>query len=191
VAIKFQAEVKAFIVGNVKYIEPDDPKKQAFFRADAGQEHGRRLPDGTYEHLRTEYFQVLQFGEKAKESSELFIPGNNVIGKGYIRDREYTNKKGELIQTQDLIVREIKLDPDRPQPKNSAPAVERTLEQSAAGEELDQALEGSSPESDAADPEPSLAEASPERAQHRLPNVSAAGVSRPAENAGAGYELAR
>lgn len=188
-AIRYQAEVKGFIVGDVKMVEPEG--KQPFFAARAGQEQARRLPDGSFEHLRNVYFQVLQFGDDALASSEKFVPGNYFKATGQIRDREYTNKEGKQVKTQDLIVSKIEIDPDRPQPKNTAPAVERTLEQSAAGEELDQAMDGSGPESDAADPEPSLAEALPERAQHRLPNVSAAGVSRPTDNVNAGYELAR
>lgn len=185
-AIKYQARVKGFIVGDVKLLE--DKNGNPFFTARAGQERFARLPDGTFKELRNEYFKVLQFSDEATASSETFVPGNYFVATGQIKDRPYTNKEGVRVMAQDFIVDHIELDPNRPQPKNSgtgvAHTVEQSVEQSAAAEELDQAMEDSGPEPEAVEAEPSTVEA-----QRRLPTVSGSGMSRQQEPVGASAQV--
>lgn len=175
-AIRYQARVKGFIVGDVKLL--DDKNGNPFFTARAGQERFARLPDGTFKELRNEYFKVLQFGDQAAVSKETFVPGNYFVATGEIKDRPYTNKEGVEVMAQDFIVEHIELDPNRPQPKNSGPDVAPAVEQSAAAQELDQALEGSGHEAGAVEAGPPPPEAQQERAQRRLPTVSGSGMTR-------------
>lgn len=186
-AIKYQAHVKGFIVGDVKLLE--DKNGDPFFTARAGQERFARLPDGTFKELRNEYFKVLQFGDEATASSETFVPGNYFVATGQIKDRPYTNKEGMRVMAQDFIVDHIEIDPNRPQPKNSGSGAAHTVEQSAAAEELGQALEDAGPEPEAVEAEHSAAEAQPERTQRRLPTVSGSGMNLQQEPVGASAQV--
>lgn len=186
-AIKSQQRIKGFIVGKLELdTERDGPP---MFTARAGQEHFKRLPDGKFEKVGADYFKLLQFGDEAVDSYAKYVPGHHFIAVGRIQDRTFTNKEGQEVTVQNFIANSIELDPDRPQPKNAPTGQAPDLGQTAAGAELDEAMEGAAPEAEAGEPEPSPAEPSPVEQTRRLPTVSGGGMRRETEPVGAGAEM--
>ena len=64
----------------------------------------KRLDDGTYEELPTEFFELVAFGDTAEHLTEALAKGDRVIAFGRIETEEWTTRDGREQRTTTKLV---------------------------------------------------------------------------------------
>ena len=67
----------------------------------------KRLDDGTYEELPTEFYELVAFGDTAEHLTEALAKGDRVIAFGRVETDEWTTRDGELRTTIKLVCDEV------------------------------------------------------------------------------------
>jgi single-stranded DNA-binding protein len=72
-----------------------------------GQEHYRKEEDGTFTKQETTFHDLVAFRATAERAHARFSKGDNFVAEGYVRDYQYEDAQGTLIEGSEFVARKI------------------------------------------------------------------------------------
>ena len=142
-AIHTQESVSGFIATAPQMSRTDKGDARMFVKF--GQEHFTRNEDGSFTKHETTFHDLVVYRATAEQAYARFAKGDNFVAEGYVRDYQYKDAEGNLVDGTEFIARKIGHDLARTNYE-----VDRSRRAGAADRGLDSPSPASPPTSTAA-----------------------------------------
>ena len=127
-ALHTQESVSGFIASDpqLTYTERGDAR----FYAKIGQEHYRKVPDGSFTQTETTFHDLVAFKKTAERAHDRLAKGDKFVAEGYTREYDRATPEGEVVKSEEFVAKKLGHDLAR-----TSYEVDRTRRQPAVTQE--------------------------------------------------------